>query len=123
MRAFLLMPLLVVAACGGSTDQPGDGGMNTGAERDPFCHWDCSSRDACQDGVVTERFFLGSQWLYHLGTPVGQLVVTSPNGDDAPVEEQGRIGLDWSSRALRVLPETHGALKAQPAQGSQAPSP
>ena len=55
------------------------------------------------DGVVRERFFLGSQWLYHLSTPVGELTVACPNGDGVPLEEQGCTGLDWSERSLRVL--------------------
>ncbi|MEO8119757.1 MAG: ABC transporter ATP-binding protein [Rhodoferax sp.] len=56
------------------------------------------------DGVVTERFFLGSQWLYHLSTPVGDLTVSCPNGDAVPLEEQGRTGLTWAAGSLRVLP-------------------
>jgi len=56
------------------------------------------------DGVVTERFFLGSQWLYHLDTAVGPLVVACPNGDVVPLEEHGHTGLAWSRRSLRMLP-------------------
>ena len=55
------------------------------------------------DGVVTARFFLGSEWLYHLHTAVGELLVTSPNGDLVPLEEQECTGLVWSARSLRVL--------------------
>jgi putative spermidine/putrescine transport system ATP-binding protein len=55
------------------------------------------------DGVVRERFFLGSQWLYHLSTPMGELTVACPNGDTAPLQEQGGTGLTWSERSLRVL--------------------
>lgn len=55
------------------------------------------------DGVVTARFFLGSQWLYHLGTPVGELLVACPNGDAQPLEEQQRTGLAWAAPSLRVL--------------------
>jgi putative spermidine/putrescine transport system ATP-binding protein len=55
------------------------------------------------DGVVRERFFLGSQWLYHLSTPMGELTVACPNGDVAPLKEQGGTGLTWSERSLRVL--------------------
>ena len=55
------------------------------------------------DGVVSARFFLGSQWLYHLDTPVGALVVASPNGDIVPLAEQGCTGLAWAAASLRVL--------------------
>ena len=55
------------------------------------------------DGVVSERFFLGSQWLYHLSTPVGELTVACPNGDIEPLAEHGRTGLSWVAGSLRVL--------------------
>lgn len=55
------------------------------------------------DGLVTVRFFLGSQWLYHLSTPLGELLVTCPNGDVMPLEERTRIGLAWAVNSLRVL--------------------
>ena len=55
------------------------------------------------DGVVRERFFLGSQWLYYLSTPVGEITVACPNSDILPLEEQSCTGLDWSGRSLRVL--------------------
>ncbi|OIQ72708.1 TOBE domain protein [mine drainage metagenome] len=55
------------------------------------------------DGVVSARFFLGSQWLYHVGTAVGELLVTCPNGDTTPLPEQTRTGLAWARRSLKVL--------------------
>ena len=55
------------------------------------------------DGVVTARFFLGSQWLYQLSTPLGDLMVLSPNGDQLPLEEGARTGLSWALRSLRIL--------------------
>ena len=75
------------------------------------------------DGVVTERFFLGSQWLYHLSTSVGQLVVACPNSDIAPLEEQGRTGLTWSPRSVRVLPAAPGAAAGEAAQTARAAGP
>ena len=57
------------------------------------------------DGIVTARFFLGSQWLYHLDTAAGPLVVACPNADTAPLEERAGTGLAWALRSLRVLPE------------------
>lgn len=55
------------------------------------------------DGVVAARFFLGSQWLYHLSTALGTLQVACPNGDVLPPEEQSRTGLAWDAASLRVL--------------------
>ncbi len=55
------------------------------------------------DGVVAARFFLGSQWLYQLSTPLGPLQVACPNGDVLPPEEQSRTGLTWAANSLRVL--------------------
>jgi putative spermidine/putrescine transport system ATP-binding protein len=57
------------------------------------------------DGIVTARFFLGSQWLYHLDTPAGMLVVASPNGDMQPLQVAGQTGLAWAPGSLRVLAE------------------
>ena len=55
------------------------------------------------DGVVTARFFLGSQWLYHLGTPAGELVVACQNGDAQPLQVNGHTGLAWATGSLRVV--------------------
>ncbi|TKR56432.1 ABC transporter ATP-binding protein [Allopusillimonas ginsengisoli] len=56
---------------------------------------------ACQ---VTSRFFLGSQWLYRLNTPVGSLTVVSPNTGFAPLAVNDQAGIDWADQAVRVLP-------------------
>ena len=82
-------------------------GLTTGAEvvlslRPEKIHF-VPSGQGCLDGVVRERFFLGSQWLYHLSTPVGEMTVACPNSDDAPLEELACTGLGWSERSLRVL--------------------
>lgn len=55
------------------------------------------------DGVVTARFFMGSQWLYQLSTPLGELLVLCPNGDQQPLEEGAHTGLSWALRSLRIL--------------------
>ena len=59
------------------------------------------------EGTVHERFFLGSQWLYRVTTPLGELLVVCSNDGGAPVEEGAAVGLDWSDAMVRVLP---GAL-------------
>jgi putative spermidine/putrescine transport system ATP-binding protein len=55
-------------------------------------------------GTVQERFFLGSQWLYKIGTAAGELAVLAPNDGSAPVDEGRPTGLDWSVEQVRVLP-------------------
>ena len=50
MRSLWLLPLLTLAACGGASGAPPDGGE----EEDPYCHWDCFGYTECQDGQVTE---------------------------------------------------------------------
>ncbi|MFZ4743090.1 MAG: ABC transporter ATP-binding protein [Betaproteobacteria bacterium] len=55
------------------------------------------------DGRVSARFFLGSQWLYQVDTPMGVLQVACPNNDTAPLNEQDPTGLQWSPDSARVL--------------------
>jgi putative spermidine/putrescine transport system ATP-binding protein len=66
------------------------------------------------DGVVRERFFLGSQWLYRVATAAGELVVVCANDGQAPAEEEMPVGLDWKPNLVRLLP---GAAHLAP--GSQ----
>ena len=56
-------------------------------------------------GVVKERFFLGSQWLYRVNTAAGELVVLCPNDGVAPFEETQTVGLDWPTQQVRLLQE------------------
>jgi len=56
------------------------------------------------EGTVRERFFLGSQWLYRVATPLGELQVVCSNDGLAPVEEGAAVGLDWADAMVRVLP-------------------
>jgi putative spermidine/putrescine transport system ATP-binding protein len=56
------------------------------------------------DGEVVERFFLGSQWLYRVATPVGDLTVLSPNDGRDALEEGARTGIDWPAHCMRLLP-------------------
>ena len=53
---------------------------------------------------VNERFFLGSQWLYRVGTPLGELEVACANDGREPWPEQAELQLDWADDAARVLP-------------------
>jgi putative spermidine/putrescine transport system ATP-binding protein len=65
------------------------------------------------DGVVRERFFLGSQWLYHVTTAVGELIVACPNDGRAPLEEDCHSGVDWPSHLVRVLAAGTAGFDAQ----------
>ena len=53
---------------------------------------------------VTERFFLGAQWLYRVQCTLGDLEVATPNDGREPWPEQAELSLDWSDDVARVLP-------------------
>jgi putative spermidine/putrescine transport system ATP-binding protein len=61
-------------------------------------------------GQVGERFFLGSQWLYRIATPVGDLMVLSPNDGRDALDEGQATGLDWPGHCMRLLPADEAAL-------------
>jgi putative spermidine/putrescine transport system ATP-binding protein len=66
-------------------------------------------------GVVRERFFLGSQWLYQVDTAAGELAVVCPNDGGTPAEEGERTGLDWTAQQVRLLAgATHLPTQPQP---------
>ena len=54
-------------------------------------------------GQIVSRFFLGSQWLYGVSTPLGELCVVRRNDGSAPMNEGTAVGLDWDAALLRVL--------------------
>ena len=54
-------------------------------------------------GKVEERFFLGSQWLYRVSSPLGELEVSAANDGSAPVEEQANVHLAWADDVARVV--------------------
>jgi putative spermidine/putrescine transport system ATP-binding protein len=56
------------------------------------------------DGTVRERFFLGSQWLYAVTTPVGELMVLSPNDGRPALDEGHAAGIAWPDHCARLLP-------------------
>jgi len=53
---------------------------------------------------ITERFFLGSQWLYRVSTDIGELEVSCANDGRPPRPEQALVQLTWSDDVARVLP-------------------
>lgn len=54
--------------------------------------------------IVHARYFLGSQWLYELETPLGPMTVVVPNDGRPVVEVSAGVGLDWMPEAVRMLP-------------------
>ncbi|CAN7210557.1 ABC transporter ATP-binding protein [Acidovorax sp. LjRoot118] len=62
------------------------------------------------DGEVGERFFLGSQWLYRVATPVGDLMVLVPNDGRNALNEGDRTGVDWPDHCMRLLPADEAAV-------------
>ncbi|MCB8821060.1 ABC transporter ATP-binding protein [Microvirga rosea] len=58
------------------------------------------------DGRVTNRFFLGSQWLFTIETVAGTMTVAIPNQGGDPPLEGSAVGLDWTLTNLRVIPDT-----------------
>ena len=62
--------------------------------------------DGALAGRVEERFFLGSQWLYRVLTPLGELEVSCPNDGSAPVEENADVHLAWANDVARLVEAT-----------------
>ena len=61
------------------------------------------------DGRVSERFFLGSQWLYRMTTPVGDLMVLCPNDGRDALDEGQAAGIGWPDHCTRLLPAEEAA--------------
>jgi len=55
------------------------------------------------DGDVVERFFLGSQWLYRMKTPIGELMVVCANDGRTVLNVGQSSGIDWHDASTRVL--------------------
>lgn len=60
-------------------------------------------------GTVCTRYFLGSQWMYEVDTPLGTLTILTPNDGRAPHDDGDRIGVDWTPGVVRVLPAEQSA--------------
>ena len=52
------------------------------------------------NGEVVRRFFLGSQWMYEVETPLGLLSVLSANDGAEALEQGAAVGLAWSLGTL-----------------------
>ncbi|MFU2049956.1 ABC transporter ATP-binding protein [Bordetella hinzii] len=55
------------------------------------------------DGRVVTRYFLGSQWQYELDTPLGRLIMLTPNDGRVPHADGQTVGLDWADGTPRLL--------------------
>jgi putative spermidine/putrescine transport system ATP-binding protein len=55
------------------------------------------------EGRISERFFLGSQWLYRVSTALGELEVSCANDGSAPREEQSTVHLAWAQDVARLV--------------------
>ena len=75
------------------------------------------------DGEVCERFFLGSQWLYRIGTPVGDLMVLTPNDGRPDLAEGERTGVDWPDHCMRLLPADETAMAELEAEDAAEVAP
>lgn len=56
-------------------------------------------------GTVTQVFFLGDRWLYHLDTALGELIVAGTNIGKNDIKEGDVFGLNWPTQAMQRLQE------------------
>ncbi|NCE86594.1 ABC transporter ATP-binding protein [Pseudomonas sp. Q1] len=54
-------------------------------------------------GSVRDRYFFGSQWLYRVQTPLGEITVACSNDGSTPLGCGTAVGLQWQDELLRVL--------------------
>ncbi|MBY4676173.1 ABC transporter ATP-binding protein [Marinobacterium arenosum] len=58
------------------------------------------------DGVVSNRVFLGNQWIYEVDTRLGEFLVFETNHNHREGAREGdRVGLTWDPVDLRVIQE------------------
>ena len=68
--------------------------------------------DGAIAGRIEERFFLGSQWLYHVDSALGRLEVSCPNDGTAPLDEQSTVHLTWAPGGVRLLAQQDSHVSA-----------
>jgi putative spermidine/putrescine transport system ATP-binding protein len=56
-------------------------------------------------GKVESCLFMGGQWLYRVGTAIGELLVVRPNEGGKHVAEGGGVHVAWDADAPRVVHE------------------
>ncbi|HKX43730.1 MAG TPA: ABC transporter ATP-binding protein [Burkholderiaceae bacterium] len=60
-------------------------------------------RDGALAGRVEERFFLGSQWLYRVSSPLGELELSRANDGSAPIAERTPVHIAWADDVARLV--------------------
>lgn len=55
-------------------------------------------------GILHNRFFMGSHWLYQLDTAFGMIEVLGQNDSGRLLQPGDRTGLDWADIDCRLLP-------------------
>ncbi len=63
----------------------------------------CAASDGRVAATVTSRFFLGSQWLYRVASPLGEVLVCCQNEGGEPIAEGEHVGVDWTNDAIRFV--------------------
>ncbi|WP_432240511.1 ABC transporter ATP-binding protein [Herbaspirillum robiniae] len=63
------------------------------------------------NGEVARRFFLGSQWMYEVATPLGRLSVLAANDGADALEPGAHIGLAWNDHSLRLVSASRNAAQ------------
>jgi len=65
--------------------------------------------DAGVPGLVQARVFQGTQWLFELETPAGQLMVIRQNDGQILPQENERVMVGWRPEDMRVIAGQAGA--------------
>ncbi|MCF8482221.1 MAG: ABC transporter ATP-binding protein [Rhodospirillum sp.] len=60
--------------------------------------------EALVSGIVSERIFLGNQWLFRVDTPLGELMICRRNRGRREAEPGETVHLSWKPEHLRILP-------------------
>ncbi|MBS7707843.1 ABC transporter ATP-binding protein [Chelatococcus asaccharovorans] len=60
-------------------------------------------RQGAVPGTVTQRFFLGSQWMYEVTGPLGPLMVLTANNAGPSWDIDQPVSLSWDPTSLRVV--------------------
>ena len=60
-------------------------------------------------GIVRNRLFLGSQWLFQIETGAGLLLVIRQNSGEVVPAEQDRVALAWRVEDMQVAPQEAAA--------------
>ena len=82
---------------------PGPGVMTVRPEKVAFV------ADSGVPGLVQARVFQGTQWLFEVETPAGQMMVIRQNDGQAMPQENERVMVGWRPEDMRVMAGQVGA--------------